>query len=140
MSTSDDCKVEPTPSDHLAVGGVAVPRAAKEEEEKKRPPPRAGVGRDRGSRGSDSGNGDGGNGDGGNGGNNVAAMAAVAAAPTWRRQWQRGRPMWAEVIFRSTHYYLQLCMTVLHTFVITNVRRMYGKTQKCFDSKYKCVF
>jgi hypothetical protein len=39
------------------------------------------------------------NGDGGNGGNNTAAMAAVTAAPTWRRQWQRGRPMWAEVIF-----------------------------------------
>ena len=40
-----------------------------------------------------------GNGDGGNGGDNTAAMAAVTAAPTWRRQWQRGRPMWAEVIF-----------------------------------------
>jgi hypothetical protein len=39
------------------------------------------------------------NGDGGNGGDNTAAMAAVTAAPTWRRQWQRGRPMWAEVIF-----------------------------------------
>ena len=39
------------------------------------------------------------NGDGGSGGENVAAMAAVTAAPIWRRQWQRGRPMWAEVIF-----------------------------------------
>jgi hypothetical protein len=26
-------------------------------------------------------------------------MAAVTAAPTWRQQWQRGRPMWVEVIF-----------------------------------------
>jgi hypothetical protein len=28
----------------------------------------------------------------------MAAMAAVKAAPTWRQQWQRGRPMCAEVI------------------------------------------
>jgi hypothetical protein len=47
----------------------------------------AGGGRDGGSRGSGIRNGD------------VAAMAAVTAAPIWRRQWQRGRPMWAEVIF-----------------------------------------
>jgi len=45
------------------------------------------------------------NGDGGNGGDNAAAMVAVTAAPTWRRQWHRGRLMWAEVIFR-TYYYL----------------------------------
>ena len=29
----------------------------------------------------------------------AVAVAAVMAAPTWRRQWQRGRPMWVEVIF-----------------------------------------
>jgi hypothetical protein len=42
----------------------------------------------------------------------LSAMAAVTAAPTWRRQWQRGRPMWAEVIF-SIYYYLhnsRVCM------------------------------
>ncbi len=27
------------------------------------------------------------------------AMAVVMAVPTWRGQWQRGQPMWAEVIF-----------------------------------------
>ena len=56
----------------------------------------AGGGGDGGSCGSGSGNGNG-----GNGGDNDAVMAAVTAAPTWRHQWQRGRPMWAEaeVIF-----------------------------------------
>jgi hypothetical protein len=39
---------------------------------------------------------------GGNGGDNMAAMAAVTAAPTWHQQWQRGWPMWAEVIFSLT--------------------------------------
>ena len=53
-------------------------------------------GGDGGSHGSGSGSGIG---DGGNGGDDAAAMAAVTAVPTWRRQWQRGRLMWAEVIF-----------------------------------------
>jgi hypothetical protein len=50
------------------------------------------------------------NGDGGNGGDNAAAMAAVTAAPTWRRQWQIGRPMpmWVEVIFSLTI----ICITI----------------------------
>ena len=75
----------------------------------------AGGGGDSGSRGSGSGNGDG-----GNEGDSAAAMVAVIVAPTWRQQWQRGRPMWGEVIFHSTYYYL---LTVC-TDVITIVRRM----------------
>jgi len=39
----------------------------------------------------------------------AAAMAVVTAVPTWCGQWQRGWPMWAEVIL-STYYYL--CITV----------------------------
>ena len=91
----------------------------------------AGGGGEGGSRGSGSGSG---NGNGCNGGDNAAAMAAVTAAPTWRRQWQRGRPMWAEVIFHSTYYYLHDS-----TYICDNNCQAYGKTQKCFDSKHKCV-
>jgi len=76
----------------------------------------AGDGRDGGRCSSGSGNGDG-----DNGGDNTAAMAAVTAAPTLRQQWQRGRPMWAEVIFR-TYYYLH--NSRVRTDVITIVRRM----------------
>ncbi len=56
----------------------------------------------------------------------TAAVAAVMAAPTWRRQWQRGRPIWSEVIFLVITI---ICMTV-RTYVITIVRRM---------AKHKCV-
>jgi hypothetical protein len=79
-----------------------------------------------------------GNGDGSNGGDNVAAMAAVMAAPAWSRQWQRGRPMWGEVIFHSTYYYLHNS-----TYRSNNNCQAYDKTlsvliqsTKCFDSKH----
>jgi len=73
-----------------------------------------GGGGDGGSCGSGSGNGEE-----GNGGNNTAAMAAVTAAPTWRQQWQRGRPLWAKVIF-FTYYYLH--DSRVRTNVMTIVR------------------
>jgi hypothetical protein len=90
----------------------------------------AGGGGDGGSRGSGSGNGDG-----GNGGDNAAAMSAVTAAPIWHRQWQRGRPMWAEVIF---------CITNLHkiTYRCDNAKHfsiLFGKTLQCF-AKHFSVF
>jgi hypothetical protein len=90
-----------------------------------------GGGGDSGSRGSGSDNGDG-----GNVGDNTAAMAVVMAAPTWCRQWQRGQPMWVEVIFCivSTYYYLHDS-----TYRCDNNCQAYGKTQKYFDSKHKCV-
>ena len=61
------------------------------------------------------------NGDNGNGVGNAAAMAAVMAVPTWRWQWQRGWPMWAEVIF-CTYFYLHNSRVL--TYVITIVRLM----------------
>ena len=79
----------------------------------------AGGGRDSGSYGCGSGNGDEGNCD-----DNVAAMAAVMAAPAWRRQWQRGRLMWAEVIFHIT--YLDLHDS---TYRCDNNCQAYDKTQ-----------
>ena len=65
---------------------------------------------------------------------NATAMAAMTAAPTWRRQWMGGQPMWAEVIFHSTYYYLHDSM-----YICDDNCQAYGKTQKCFDSKHKCV-
>ena len=61
-------------------------------------------------------------------------MAAVTAAPIWHRQWQRGRQMWAEVIFHSTYYYLHSS-----TYGCGNNCQAYGKTQMCF-AEHICVF
>jgi hypothetical protein len=85
----------------------------------------------------------------------VAAMATVAMVATTRQPWQwrqqrgshgsgdgsanmaptvaRGRPMWVEVIF-CTYYYLHDSR-----YRCDNNCQVYGKTQKCFDSKHKSV-
>ena len=90
----------------------------------------------------------------------IAAELVLMAPRQWQRQWRRrqwgrqrvshgrgdgganmaptvaegGRPMWAEVIFPITYYYLRdsACRC-------DNNCQAYGKTQMCFDSKHKCV-
>ena len=78
----------------------------------------------------------------------AAAMATAAMAATTWQPW--GRPMWVEVIFHSTYYYLHnstyICVTIVRrltkrkSVLNRNTKFVFCKTHVCIPKKHICVF